>query len=246
MDQYQVIETIGSGSFGKVCKIRRNDGKILVWKELNYGNMSAKEKELVVSEVNILRELKNPFIVRYYDRIVDKPSTKLYIVMEYCAGGDLGKVVKKCKLEKSSLDEKVIWKVLAQAVVALKDCHRRMEGGDCKPILHRDIKCANVLLDSNLNIKMGDFGLAKQLASEGKMAETNVGTPFYMSPELINERKYDEKTDIWSLGCLIYEIAALRPPFEATNQVALALKINDGKFPRIPLKYSDALFDIIK
>ena len=86
------------GSFGKVCKIKRkSDGKILVWKEMNYGQMSSKEKELVVSEVNILRDLKNPFIVKYYDRIVDREATKLYIVMELCTGGDLGKVVKKCK-----------------------------------------------------------------------------------------------------------------------------------------------------
>ena len=78
------------------------------------------------------------------------------------------------------------------------------------------------------------------------MAQTNVGTPYYMSPELINEKEYDEKTDIWSLGCVIYELASLRPPFEASNQVALALKINSGKYSRIPLKYSDDLFAIIR
>jgi NIMA (never in mitosis gene a)-related kinase len=78
------------GSFGKVCKIRRkSDNKILVWKELNYGKMSEKEKQQLVSEVNILRELSHPNIVKYYDRIIDKPNAKIYIIMEYCEGGDL-------------------------------------------------------------------------------------------------------------------------------------------------------------
>ena len=102
-----------------------------------------------------MKELKNPFIVKYYDRIIHKESTKIYILMELCPGGDLGQVVQKCKLDKTSLDEKIILKVLAQSIVALKDCHKRNENGKIKPILHRDIKCANLLLDACQNIKIG-------------------------------------------------------------------------------------------
>lgn len=246
MNQYEKLATIGAGSFGKVVKIRRkSDKKELVWKELNYGRMSEKEKQLLVSEVNILRELRNPFIVRYHDRIVDKASTRLYIVMEYCSGGDLGQVIKRHKRDGKYVDERHIWRVLAQSVVALKECHRHTENGGLKPILHRDIKPANVLLDSNQNIKFGDFGLAKELSSESKLAKTNVGTPFYMSPEIINEKSYDERSDIWSLGCLVYELAALRPPFDAKNQISLAMKINAGRFPSIPKHYSNELSAII-
>jgi NIMA (never in mitosis gene a)-related kinase len=201
---------------------------------------------LLVSEVNILRELRNPFIVRYYDRIVDKASTRLYIVMEHCAGGDLGKVIKMQKREGKLVDERLIWKVLAQSTLALKDCHRHEENGKGKPILHRDIKPANILLDAQQNIKFGDFGLAKELSSESKLAQTNVGTPFYMSPEIINEKSYDERSDIWSLGCLVYELAALHPPFDAKNQISLAMKINAGRFARIPKHYSDELFNVIR
>ena len=90
MDKYEVIAEIGKGSFGRVYKIKRKlDGKDLVWKELNYGKMTEKEKSMVVSEVNILRELRHPNITRYYDRIIDKERAYLYIVMEFCAGGDL-------------------------------------------------------------------------------------------------------------------------------------------------------------
>ncbi|KAJ1401868.1 kinase-like domain-containing protein, partial [Ochromonadaceae sp. CCMP2298] len=166
--------------------------------------MNEKEKSQLVAEVNILREMRNPFIVRYHDRIVDKPRTRLYIIMEHCAGGDLGKIIKKCKSNRSNLEEGLIWRVLAQCVLALKDCHRRMENGEAKPILHRDLKPANILLDSQQNVKMADFGLAKELSGGNKLAQTNVGTPFYMAPEIVNERAYDEKSDIWSLGECIY------------------------------------------
>lgn len=253
-DQYDVLEVLGTGTFGTVSRIRLKGGgnnnhscnKDLVWKEINFGRMCDKEKAQIVSEVNILRELRCPFIVKYHDRIIDKLTKKLYIVMEYCSGGDLSQVIKKCKKDRVNLDESVIWKVFAQSIIALKCCHRRKENNECKPVIHRDLKPANILLDQNQNIKIADFGLAKELNSISILANTNVGTPFYMAPEIINEKGYDERCDIWSLGCLIYELAALRPPFEATNVVSLAMKINTGKFPRIPNKYSDTLFDIIK
>jgi NIMA (never in mitosis gene a)-related kinase 2 len=188
--------------------------QILVWKELDYGHMREKEKQLVVSEVNILRELRHPYIVRYYDRIIDKASTRIYIVMEYCEGGDLGRIIKKCRRDKTYLDEAFVWKCFAQMVLSLKECHRHKESlptGEerIKPILHRDLKPGNIFLDASRNIKIGDFGLAKELASESKYAQTNVGTPFYMSPEQINELRYNEKSDICESFCC----CPVSPPF---------------------------------
>ena len=247
MDQYRVLDLVGKGSFGVVRKIqRRSDGRILVWKELNYGSMSDKEKQLVVSEVNILRELRHPHILRYYDRIIDKPTTKLFVITEYCEGGDLGKLIKRYRAKAGKIDEQRIWKYFAQIIMALSACHRRKEKGVLKPILHRDIKPANVFLDRYGNVKMGDFGLARELDSQSKFARTNVGTPYYMSPEQTNGLKYDERSDIWAVGCVLYELAALRPPFQARNQVALAMKINAGKFDRIPMSYSDDLHRAIR
>ena len=87
-----------TGSFGKVQKIKRkSDGKVLVWKELNYGKMSEKEKQQLVSEVNILRELTHPNIVQYYDRIIDKNNQRIYIIMEYCEGGDLAMIIRRTR-----------------------------------------------------------------------------------------------------------------------------------------------------
>lgn len=82
-------------------------------------------------------------------------------------------------------------------------------------ILHRDLKPGNIFLDTNSNVKIGDFGLARVMNGESQFAYTHVGTPYYMSPEQINDTKYNEQSDIWSLGCIIYELAALRPPFQA-------------------------------
>ncbi len=95
-----------------------------------------------------------------------------------------------------------------------------------------------MFIDKHHNFKLGDFGLAKVLGSDNEFAKTNVGTPYYMAPEQVNEVPYNEKCDIWSLGCLVYELAAKAPPFEAHNQLALAVKIKAGKINRLPEPYS--------
>ena len=193
MEKYEVLERVGKGSFGAVTKIRRkSDSKILVWKEIEYGKMKEKEKQQLVSEVNILRELRHPNIVKYYDRIIDKTNCKIYIVMEYCERGDIGQLIKKCKRENDFLSEDVIWKIFMQILLALQACHMREAG----KILHRDIKPGNVLLDSNMNVKLGDFGLSRILGENSIYAETRVGTPYYMSPEQITDSRYNEKSDI--------------------------------------------------
>ncbi|XP_063774323.1 serine/threonine-protein kinase Nek2 [Pseudophryne corroboree] len=244
VEDYDVMFTIGSGSYGKCQKIRRRaDGKVLVWKELDYGTMSEAEKQMLVSEVNLLRELKHPNIVRYYDRIIDRTNTTLYIVMEYCEGGDLASLIAKCTKERQYLEEDFILHVFAQLALALKDCHKRSDGGHT--VLHRDLKPANIFLDAKKNVKLGDFGLARILHHDTSFAKTFVGTPYYMSPEQMNRMSYNEKSDIWSLGCLLYELCALSPPFTAYNQKELAEKIRIGKFRRIPYRYSEELNQII-
>jgi NIMA (never in mitosis gene a)-related kinase 2 len=213
-EKYEWLEEIGKGSFGAVSKVRRRaDGKVLVWKELNYAKMSEKEKKMLVSEVNILRELNHQNIVRYYDRVIDRDHSKIFIVMEYCEGGDISTLIKSSRKESKHIPEEMIWHIVSQVLLALQTCHSRPEG----KILHRDLKPGNIFLDADHNVKLGDFGLSRVMGDESVFAYTHVGTPYYMSPEQINEQKYNEKSDIWSLGCIIYEIAALRAPFEATT-----------------------------
>lgn len=231
MEKYKIIEEIGKGSYGSVSKIQRisNDQtqapKFYCWKEINYGHLSDKERAQVVSEINCLERLNHPNIVRYKERIQVKDQRKIYIVMEFCDNGDMAQLIKKCKAEKDFVAEDVIWKIFMQILQALRECHYRGIKGS--KILHRDLKPSNVFFDSNNNVKLGDFGLSRIIKSESNdkneaMAQTNVGTPYYMSPEQINESEYDEKTDIWSLGCVIYELVSLIPPFTAGNHLALA------------------------
>lgn len=114
---------------------------------------------------------------------MEKHTTKLFIVQEYCENGDLGALIRKHARDNTQIDEEFIWKVFVQLILALKECHRHREAsGALKPILHRDLKPGNVFLDKANNIKLGDFGLAKELPSQSKFAYTNVGTPYYMSP----------------------------------------------------------------
>jgi len=233
---------VGTGTFG-ICKLikRISDGKHLVWKELDYGQMCEREKQMLVSEVNILREFRHPNIVRYYDRIIDRDSTTIYIIMEHCPGGDLSTNIKQCRRERRYMDEKYLWKTFGQILSAMQECHRR-EGG---AIMHRDLKPANIFLDKHGNAKLGDFGLARVLSNAASFARTFVGTPYYMSPEQLNEQRYNAKSDIWSLGCLLYELAALVPPFNASNQAQLRVKVNDGRFKKLP-SYSEGLNNILK
>ncbi|EFA74872.1 protein serine/threonine kinase [Heterostelium album PN500] len=241
MDAYEVLGHLGQGSFGSVSKIRRKeDGRIMVWKEICYGEMKEKEKQLLVNEVNILQKLRHPNIVRYYDRIIDKHSTKIYIIMEYCTGGDLSQLISKCKSDRIFIEEEVIWRTLVQILSALHEIHNRKDG----VILHRDIKPGNLFLDESRNVKLGDFGLAKILTNS-MHAHTFVGTPHYMSPEQITG-KYNDKSDVWSVGCLVYEMATHRPPFyDATTHNQLYEKIRDGRYIPISDHYSTELAQVI-
>jgi NIMA (never in mitosis gene a)-related kinase len=187
-------------------------------------------------------KLDHKHVVRYYDRIIDKDNKKIYIVMEYCSKGDLASLIKQNLKQGKHFDEVFIWRMFAQVCTALKACHDKTGGA----VMHRDLKPGNIFLNSGDNVKLGDFGLARVLKNSMDYAKTHVGTPYYMSPEQVTQARYNQKSDIWSLGCLIYELAALGPPFRATNHLQLAMKIRQGRYPRIPLRYSQTLEDTLR
>ncbi|THU82067.1 kinase-like protein [Dendrothele bispora CBS 962.96] len=264
VDQYESIDVIGNGSFGIIRKVRRKvDGQIFARKELNFDKMSDRDKKQIVAEVNILKDLHHDHIVRYHDRYVDRDAGMLYILMEYCGGGDLSTIIKQAQRHGRPIPEDAIWNYFMQILLALQHCHHPNGHGrngstgsagvvenDGKErraqILHRDVKPDNVFLDENNKVKLGDFGLSKALP-QTNFANTYVGTPYYMSPELMQEKAYDSKSDIWSLGCLIYELCALRPPFhEAKTHAELSILIRNGRIPPLPKGYSQSLGAVIK
>jgi len=244
---------VGCGSFAKVSRVRRKSSdEILVWKELSYGVMSDKGKQMLCDEVNILRDLNHPNIVQFVDRIIDHEDRKIYIVQEYCNGGDLASYIKlkKEKVPKGKISETFVWSVTAEIASALQHCHNHFKQrghrlAAKRRILHRDLKPGNVFLvkrRGTYSVKLGDFGLAKSLDESSVFAQTHVGTPYYMSPEQIQSKSYNEKSDIWSLGCIVYEMAMLSPPFKASNYLHLAEKIKRGQYERVRSRnYSDAL-----
>ena len=125
-----------------------------------------------------------------------------------------------------------------QICLALKYVHDRK-------ILHRDLKTQNIFLTSKGEIKIGDFGIARVLQSTYDFAQTAIGTPYYLSPEICQEKPYNQKSDIWSLGCILYEIITLKHAFDATSMKALVFKILRGTYPEIPKMYSQELRDVI-
>lgn len=180
--------------------------------------------------------------------------------MEYCEGGDLGSTIKKCRKTNTLLPEEMVWSYVSQMVSGLDACHYRgshqpSTSGSISPteeaivpataILHRDLKPENVFLDGNQNIKIGDFGLSKEVAAQS-FACTYVGTPYYMSPELATGSPYDIKADIWALGCVAFELCALAPPFDARDQAELTRKIKLGHIPELPRGYSSDLGNLIR
>ncbi|KXN85884.1 G2-specific protein kinase nim-1 [Leucoagaricus sp. SymC.cos] len=270
LDQYEPLDIIGNGSFGIIRKVRRKaDGMVFARKELNFERMTERDRKQIVAEVNILKELNHEHIVRYHDRYVDRDAGILYILMEYCGGGDLSTVIKQAAKTGRPIPEDTIWNYFMQILLALHHCHHPnsharngsaglgdevgnglVPGTGAKErraqILHRDLKPDNVFLDENNAVKLGDFGLSKALP-QSSFANTYVGTPYYMSPELMQERAYDTKSDIWSLGCLIYELCALKPPFhEAKTHSELNMCIRNGRIPPLPRGYSQALSGAIK
>ncbi|TFY66155.1 hypothetical protein EVG20_g4935 [Dentipellis fragilis] len=257
---YEPLDIIGNGSFGIIRKVRRKtDGAILARKELNFERMSERDRKQIVAEVNILKDLNHEHIVRYHDRYVDRDAGILYILMEYCGGGDLSTVIKLAQKHNRPIPEDTIWNYFMQILLALHHCHHpnghgrsgsnglESDGKEKRAqVLHRDLKPDNVFLDENNTVKLGDFGLSKALG-QASFANTYVGTPYYMSPELMQEKAYDSKSDIWSLGCLIYELCALKPPFhEAKTHSELSIFIRNGRIPPLPRGYSQSLNSVIK
>uniref|UniRef100_A0A0A1WUJ4 non-specific serine/threonine protein kinase n=1 Tax=Zeugodacus cucurbitae TaxID=28588 RepID=A0A0A1WUJ4_ZEUCU len=243
LQDYEVISVIGNGTFGTCFKVRdKQTGELYAWKGIDYDELSESKKASLVSEIRVLRQLQHPNIVEYYHHLVNHEAKSIFIVMECCEGGDLAQLIKRARGERKRFEERYIWRVLFQICKALQVCHNKIKKGT---ILHRDIKPANIFLDAQGNAKLGDFGLARMLRKNQDFAATFVGTPYYMSPEIVRGSRYDRKSDVWAVGCLAYEMCALRTPFQAAKFDELSLNISNGKFNHIPSVYTSDLQEII-
>lgn len=156
--------------------------------------------------------------------------------MEYADGGDLSSKITAHTKAHTHFPEQEIWQLFGQMCVGLDALHKLN-------ICHRDLKCANMFLAKG-QIKIGDLNVSKVV--KRNLLFTRVGTPYYASPEIWNDKPYDHKSDMWSLGCVLYEMCALKPPFMASNLRELSKKIVLGVYPKIPSIYSNELSQVLR
>ena len=238
MERYAKIRTIGKGSYGYAVLVReKSTGKLFVMKVIDVSKMERQQKEDALNEIHVLRALHHPFIITYVESFLDKRC--LCIVMEYAEGGDLYSFLSRLKAKQEQTTENQVTEWFTQLCLALKYVH------DHK-VLHRDLKSQNVFLTAKGEVKLGDFGISRVLQGTYDCASTVIGTPYYLSPEMCQEKPYNQKSDIWSLGCLLYEMMSLRHAFVGKSLKALVVKILEGRYDPVPPHFSPQLSGLLR
>ena len=234
---YQIIKKIGEGSYAKIYKVKKdNSDTLYVLKNIPVSEEDYSSMNEILNESSILSNCDNIYIIKYYDSFFYNGTFN--IITEFCPYGDLFGYIKFYKVRGSRIEEKIIWIIFIQLSLGLCYLHN-------KKILHRDIKTKNIFIKNNLTVKIGDFGIAKILSSTSSYAHTFIGTPYYISPELCKDQPYNDKSDVWALGCVLYELCTLNHPFEGGTQVEIYEKIVTQKFKSINPEYSSDLKKMI-
>jgi len=238
MDRFQKMKTIGRGAFGVVRLVKKKEtGALLVMKKVDVTDISDKERGAAVQEITLLAMLRHPAIICYHEAFVHRGS--LCVVMDYADGGDLAQKIEEHKTAETTIEDTQVLTWFVQICLALQMIHEHK-------VVHRDLKAGNIFLTAKGAIKLGDFGIARVLAGTCEMASTAVGTPYYLAPEIIEGKKYDQLADMWSLGVVLYELAALQLPFKASNMPALMLRIMQGQYDPLPGHCSAAVVKLVQ
>lgn len=195
LKEYDILNLVGEGAFASVFRVKRkSDSKEYALKRIKLNQMNQKEVSNSLNEVRLLASIKSPYIIGYKDALIDENTKSLCIITEFAANGDLAGKIKSLKKSNRYMEEEEIWKIAIRLIHGLKYLHNMN-------IFHRDLKTANVLIGHD-GVKLGDLNVS--IVSKNGMAYTQTGTPYYASPEVWNSKAYDNKCDVWSLGCVIY------------------------------------------
>ena len=236
MENYEFIKNIGQGMYGQVFLVRHKiENKNYAIKRINFKDIKEKDRQNIENEVLLLKQLRHPNIVSYKDSFIDKDNY-YNIVMIYCDGGDIYTKIKNAKNNHFPETDILDW--LVQLCLALSYVHD-------KKILHRDLKTQNMFIQNKNKIRIGDFGIAKIFNQTREMAGSMIGTPLYMSPEQYNGKKYGFKSDIWSLGCCLFEMCNLKHAFEGNSWNAVVVKVIKGQHAPLNVMYSQELKNLV-
>lgn len=257
MQRYEKVNKIGSGSFGTAWLVRsiQSQRKYVIKEMRMTADLTPQERERILNEVNIIKSCCHVNIIRYKEYFVINESLKsqpqsaskdihsnvpvICIVMEYADSGDLQDCIRRYREKSSYLPEDLVRNWLVQILFALQYLHK-------KSILHRDLKTQNIFMTSNRLLKIGDFGISKTLSHDNDFATTAIGTPQQLSPEIIKRQKYDYKTDIWGLGCVLYEMCTLNAAFTGSDLASLFENITRGTYRPLSPHYSQSLAELVK
>ncbi|KEG10945.1 protein kinase [Trypanosoma grayi] len=223
MENYSVVELVGEGSFGKVYKARRKGtGHVVAMKFILKKGKNDKELLNLRSEIEIMTKLNHDNIITLFEAF--ETQQEFVVVMEY-AQGELFEILEDDK----KLPEDVVQRIAKQLVQALHYLHSNR-------IMHRDMKPQNILIGQNGSVKLADFGFARSMSYNTMVLTSIKGTPLYMAPELVQEQPYNHCADLWSLGCILYELFYGKPPFYTNHLYKLINQIvND------PVKFEEPI-----
>lgn len=218
---------IGKGAFSRIyCGRHRKTDIVYAIKEISFDNLE-KIKNSIRREMSVLKTLNHPNIIKLHDVFFDNENKNVYLVLDYFKNGDMTNILKN-----KPLKEKYAKKYMRQLAHGLKYLYD-------KNILHRDLKLQNILVTDSYDIVITDFGFARYFEDDC-MLKTLCGSPLYMSPEILIKKSYNNKSDLWSVGIIMYELLFAQVPFKASNMIDLMKKVKH-KDVVIPEEYKDII-----
>lgn len=237
MESYQTIRQLSHTSAAQVFLVEeRSTYRRYVMKQLH---LSRDERENALRESELLSSLHHPNICRHHESFIHDGSW-LCVVMPHCSNGDLAQLLKHRRAERQPpLDEPIAVHYVMCLSLALEYLHARK-------IIHRDVKPSNVFLTADWTVQLGDFGVSRQLSDASSLASTTVGTPLYMSPELLMSNKYSTKTDMWALGCVAFECVTLKSAFMGSSFSDITAKVIAGEYGRLPARTTMPFRDTVR
>ena len=237
INDFEIIKQLGKGVFGIVLLARRReDNKIYAIKRVQISNLNQKEKQNALNEVRILASISHQNIIGYKESFYDEDTQTLNLVLEFADDGDLATKIQNYKKSNQIFKENEIWSLFIQMIKGLKVLHEHQ-------IMHRDLKSANIFLTKSGTCKLGDLNVSK-VVKKG-LLYTQTGTPYFASPEVWMDKPYDYKSDIWSVGCILYEMCSLSLPFKGKNFNEVYKNVINGQYEPIPQFYSDELSKVV-